>query len=176
MENNNKLKDITPETIVGDLLKNFPELEDKLIEKAPVFKKLKNPVLKRTVAKVTSLKQASVIANISIAELINYLRKEAGLENIEVNSVNESKSEKPNWVKEENIKFTYDARIDLEGGIHPAAKVTKEILQLNGDEIYCLITPFVPAPLLDIVHQKGFESFSEKIEADEVYNYIKKLS
>ena len=35
---------ITPRTKVYELLQAYPELEDLLIELAPVFKKLKNPV------------------------------------------------------------------------------------------------------------------------------------
>ena len=47
--------EITPQTMVGDMLENYPELEDKLIEIAPVFKKLKNPILRKTVAKVATV-------------------------------------------------------------------------------------------------------------------------
>lgn len=169
----NKL-DITPQTLVGDLLSNYPELEDKLIEIAPVFSKLKNPILRRTIAKVTTLKQASVIGNISVAELINTLRKEANQSEIKIETEN-ILIKKPDWIKNENIKFEYDASLDLENGIHPAAKVTKEILQLNNNEIYLLITPFVPAPLIKIIEEKGFHVYTERINESTVYNYIKKI-
>ncbi len=49
---------ITPDLKLGDLLDAYPELEDVLIEIAPAFRKLRNPVLRRTVAKLTSLRQA----------------------------------------------------------------------------------------------------------------------
>lgn len=156
--------DITPKTLVGDLLKNYPQLEDKLIEIAPVFKKLKNPILRKTVARVTTLKQASVVGNVSLAKLINELRKEAGLEETdEVEEFFQSIKEKPNWIDKNKIAKEYDAREDLDNGIQPAAKVTKDILQLNNDEIYLLITPFVPAPLIKIMEDKGFETFTEKV-------------
>jgi hypothetical protein len=71
---------ITPDTIVADLLNTYPVLEDKLIEIALVFKILKNPVLRRTIAKVTSLKQAAVVGNVQLAVLINELRKATGEE------------------------------------------------------------------------------------------------
>jgi len=166
--------DITPQTLVGDLLIHYPELEDKLIEIAPVFSKLKNPILKRTIAKVTTLKQASVIGNVSVADLINTLRKAVNQDEIKIESDKNNQEEKPAWLNSDKIKFEYDATLDLENGIHPAAKVTKEILQLNNDEIYLLITPFIPAPLLKIVEEKGFTTFSERKGDNIVYNYIKK--
>lgn len=167
----NKLQ-ITPETKVSDLLNNYPELEDKLIEITPPFKKLKNPILRKTIAKVTTLRQASKVGGVSLAELINKLRIEAGLNEIKVEENTNTNSPKPYWVLEENIKITYDATLDLENGVHPIAKVTKEILTLNENEIYLLITPFLPGPLIDIVKEKGLEVFSENKSAQEVYTYI----
>ena len=167
--------DITPQTLVGDLLNSYPELEDKLIEISPVFVKLKNPVLRKTVAKVATLKQAAAIGNVSVGELINKLRQAAGMNQIEIQADKNNSSQKPEWVKEDKIKITYDASIDLENGIHPAGKVTKEILELNDEEIYLLITPFVPAPLLKIAEDKGFVHLSLRQNENTVYNYIKKV-
>ncbi len=50
---------ITPQTKVKELLDAYPELEPVLIDMAPAFKKLRNPVLRRTIARVTSIKQAA---------------------------------------------------------------------------------------------------------------------
>lgn len=169
----NKLE-ITPNTLIGNLLTNYPELEDTLIEIAPVFAKLKNPILRRTIAKVTTLKQASVIGGVSVAEMINRLRKEVNQNEIKIESESKMNIEKPSWIKNEKIKFEYDATLDLENGIHPAGKVTKEILQLNDNEIYILITPFIPAPLIKIIEEKGFIVFTEKQSDNIIYNYIKK--
>lgn len=48
---------ITPKTKVLELIETYPELEDILIEYAPAFKKLKNPLLRKTVAKIATLQQ-----------------------------------------------------------------------------------------------------------------------
>jgi len=174
MIDTNKLQ-IAPQTIVADLLNAYPELEDKLIEIAPVFKKLKNPVLRKTIAKVTSLKQAATIGNVALPTLINELRKVVGQELL-VKSEEQSSAivEKPGWVIEENIKLTYDAREDLENGVHPVSKVVKDIETISGDEIYLLITPFIPLPLIDIVNKKGFAAHSEKTEENKFSTFIKR--
>ena len=67
---------ITPETKIYDLLENYPALENKLIEIAPVFSQLKNPLLRRIIAKITSIKQAALVGNVSLNHLVNELRIE----------------------------------------------------------------------------------------------------
>ncbi len=164
---------ITPDTNVHELLETYPQLEDTLIGIAPVFKKLKNPVLRKTIARVTSLKQASVVGGVSLAEMINTLRNEIGQEQVSVKSEStQNKNKKPVWT--ENIKLKYDAREDLENGVHPINKVMTETNSMNKGEVYLLITPFVPAPLLDILVNKGFEVYTEKINSAEVRNYFLK--
>ena len=165
---------ITPEIKLSELLDSFPELEDKIIEIIPAFEKLKNPILRKTLAKVTTLRQASKVGEVSLAELINKLRLAAGQNEIEVAVENRSSSNKPQWIKDSNIKETYDARNDLENGEHPVGKVSKEILLLNEDEIYLLITPFLPGPLISIVEEKGFEVYSVNKSDDEVLTYIRR--
>ncbi|MEG8947917.1 DUF1858 domain-containing protein [Rosettibacter firmus] len=170
----NKNLEITPNTIVGDLLNTYPQLEDKLIEIAPVFSKLKNPVLRKTIAKVATLKQAAQIANISVAQLVNKLRAEVNQEQLIIESEKQKES-KPDWVDKKKIAYEYDASVDIESGFHPAAKVTKEILELKEDEIYLLITPFVPAPLIKIVEEKGFKTYTEIKGENLVHTYISKI-
>ena len=169
----NKIQ-ITPEIKISELLENFPEIEDKLIEIAPPFKKLKNPILRKTLGNVTTLRQASKVSEVSLAVLINELRAAAGQNEIVVEEEQKKNTSQPDWVTEYTIKITYDARIDLENGAHPVAKVSKEILTLNEDEIYLLITPFFPGPLVDIINEKGFEVYSDSKSADEVHTFIKK--
>ena len=165
--------EITPQTMVSDLLENYPELEDTLIEISPVFKKLKNPILRRTVSKVATLKQAATIGNVSIGDLINKLRIAAGQESIEIADDKNGKRPKPDWVIKENVKIEYDASIDLENGIHPAGKVTKEIHNISGNELYLLTTPFIPAPLIQMVEEKGYETFSESAGNQLFNTYMK---
>jgi len=48
---------ITPETKLGELLERYPQLEQTLLDHSPAFAKLKNPLLRRTVAKVATLQR-----------------------------------------------------------------------------------------------------------------------
>ena len=68
---------ILPSTRVGALLDRYPQLEDVLIALAPPFKKLKNPLLRKGVARVASLRHAAVVGGMSAGELVNRLRDES---------------------------------------------------------------------------------------------------
>lgn len=155
MENNKLI--INPKTKVYDLLEAYPELENLLIEKVPTFEKLKNPVLRKTIARITSLQQAAVIGNIPIDKLINFLRNEVGQTNLQIENEMNYVMNKPEWFTSEKIAKSLDARPMLEAGEHPVNQVIADLKQLNEGEIYELTTPFLPAPLIDKASSLNFK-------------------
>lgn len=167
----NKL--ITPDTKIAELLNNFPHLDKVLISLAPEFEKLNNPVLRRTIARVTSLKQAARVGNLELSQLINKLRSEVGQDDHYLAGNKEATASGPEWLKKISPVTEYDATEDLKNGIHPVAKVTKEASALKADEVYCLVTGFVPAPLIDILKEKGHEVHTEKDASGKIRTYIK---
>ena len=58
--------EITPSLTVHALLEAYPELEEVLIGLAPPFKKLKNPFLRRSVAKVATMKHIASVGGIPL--------------------------------------------------------------------------------------------------------------
>jgi hypothetical protein len=69
---------IAPKTKVAELIDAYPQLEQVLIGYVPAFEKLRNPILRKTVARITTLQQAAVIGGVNVEDLINHLRKEVG--------------------------------------------------------------------------------------------------
>jgi uncharacterized protein (DUF2249 family) len=69
--------------------------------------------------------------------------------------------ETPTWLDKTKIKVTLDARPILAAGEHPLQKVMEESAKLSAGEIYEIITPFPPMPMIDKLTAVGFESFSE---------------
>jgi len=162
---------ITPETKVGELIENYPHLEEILISLAPPFKNLRNPLLKKTVAKITSLRQAAIVGNISISHLINELRKSAGYEHV---CTEETVCKEEHFsIVEDQIAFIYDARKDLDNGVVPAVKVMKDLKEIKSGEIYKLITPFLPAPLIDKAKEKGFLANCKQISSSCFETYFR---
>jgi len=154
-------KPITPEMRVAELLRLYPEVEERLLEISPAFSKLKNPVLRRTVAKVTSLRQAAVVGGVKLEQLINRLREAAGFD-AEFETVPDTQGElvqPPAWWEPDKVVLTLDARPILNAGEKPLSRVMADFSKLQKGQIYRLIAPFEPAPLIDIGKDRGLESW-----------------
>ena len=165
---------ITPDTKIGPLLDRYPQLEAPLMKLSPAYAKLKNPLLRKTVAKVATLQQVAKIGEVSIGVLINTLRKELGIEEQwKSGAANKSDTDSvPEWFAQTKIAALLDAAPILEAGEHPLGRVMSDLEKLKAGEIYELITPFVPAPLLDAVNKKGFEVWSQKQSDGSVRSYF----
>ena len=156
---------ITPKTKVGELLDAYPQLEGLLIEMSPAFAKLKNPVLRKTVARVASLQQAALIGGLKVDELVNRLRKEAGQAEMEGTGETEDAltSTPPAWFNESVITVRFDATLLINAGENPMGLIIEAFQVLKPGETGELKTPFLPAPILDKFRNRGFKVFSLKM-------------
>jgi hypothetical protein len=170
MESNELI--ITPKTKVLALIEAYPQLEDVLIEYAPAFEKLKNPVLRKTVARIATLQQAASIGNVKVEDLINRLRKEIGQDLYTSDMINTYNTEKPAWFKEELIAQELDAKKMLAVGEHPVNQVMADLKNMESGKIYKLIAPFLPAPLIDKATSMDAKHWVEKISDSDFNIYF----
>ncbi len=170
MNNTNSDFQITPDTKIGALLDQFPLLEEVLIKMAPEFKKLRNPILRKTVAKVASLRQVAALGKVSLQEMINTLRTEAGIQDqfSGINSDMALAKEKPAWFSDSKIVSRLDIRSMLDSGQQPIQQVLRECQKLKPDEIYEVISSFLPAPLIEQAGKQGYSIWSKE-ETKDVY-------
>jgi hypothetical protein len=149
---------ISPKTKIHDLLEAYPELEDTLIQTAPQFRKLKNPLLRKTIARVTTLSQAAVIGGIKVEALINALRESAGQQTLETYSADETSYnyEKPGWYSSDAIRQKIEISDMLNAGEQPLHEVLSVLKKLKDGEILEIIAPFLPAPLIDKTISLGY--------------------
>lgn len=149
---------ITPKTKIKELLDAFPELEEVLIKISPAFAKLQNPILRRTVARVATLQQAAAIGGIAVDELVNQLREACHLEVVEdeIASNNYFSIEPPDWFSEDLIHSRFNATPIINAGGSPMAEILQFIKDLPKEKIFELSTPFLPAPIIDMLVAKGF--------------------
>lgn len=70
--------------------------------------------------------------------------------------------ERPDWLHPEKIVISLDARPILASGDHPLDRVLREIRTLNPGEIFEIITPFPPMPMIEKIEATGLESFTEQ--------------
>ncbi|MEI6748318.1 MAG: DUF2249 domain-containing protein [Bacteroidales bacterium] len=81
---------------------------------------------------------------------------------------------KPTWLNEANIRKSLDAREILASGGHPLEQVMGDLTSFVSGEIYELITPFTPTPLIEKVKNIGFESYSEQDGSGVVKSFFRK--
>jgi hypothetical protein len=167
---------ITPKTKISDLLDAYPQLEDVLIAQAPQFTKLRNPLLRKTIAKVTTLSQAAAVGGLKVEELVNALRKEAGQDEFSALAQTETTyiTKKPSWFNERRVIDTIDVRDMLHVGEQPVHVVLSSVKKLNKKEILKIIAPFLPAPLLDKTIGLGYKHWINEISEEKFYIYFKK--
>lgn len=149
---------ISPKTKVRELLDAYPALEPVLMSMSPAFEKLRNPVLRNTVARVATLQQVSIVGGVNIDEMINRLREEAGQSFNDSNSetIDYRTAEKPEWLDNSRIKYRYDATAVINLGESPMKEILRLAGMLKPGEILELQTPFIPAPIIDILKSKGY--------------------
>ncbi|HET8539134.1 MAG TPA: DUF1858 domain-containing protein [Anaeromyxobacter sp.] len=152
---------ITPESKIGELLERWPQLEAVLLDLSPHFEALRSPVLRRTVARIATLRQVSSVSGVALGVLVTRLRAGAGLAPAAIEEeAGGAAPERPAWADEREVARTHDARAAIEAGEHPMPRVMTDLAALADGEVYALVTPFVPAPLVDLARGKGFAAFS----------------
>ncbi len=159
---------ITPKTKILQLIETYPELEDILIEAAPAFKKLKNPVLRKTVAKVATVQQAAAIGNLKVQELVNRLRHEVGQDSLSESETGDANINytRPDWFDDSKVIKQFDARQMLEAGEMPVHQVMADLKELPQGTIYELTVPLLTVPLIEKASSLGFSHWVEKKEED----------
>lgn len=168
---------ITPKTKIFDLLEAYPDLEETLIAQAPPFSKLGNPLLRRTIGKVTTLSQAAAIGGLKVEELVNTLRKQAGQSGISGFEDDHHASyitSKPKWFHHKKVVRTIDVRDMLHQGEQPVYEVLSSVKKLKGKEILEVIAPFLPAPLIDKAIGLGYLYWINEVAEEEIYVYFMK--
>ncbi len=153
---------ITPHMKVAELLDSYPELERVLIDLAPPFRKLRNPVLRRTIARVTSLEKAAQVADLPLREMITTLRTAAGqtVANDDLADdtaeVSESTEGPADWVDPARVVWTVDADALLSEGAEPLHATQEKTRSLRSGELGLIRSSFRPAPLIEVLQKRGF--------------------
>jgi len=161
---------IHPSTKVAQLLDAYPELEDVLIRMAPPFKKLKNPILRKSVAKVATLKQAAVAGRLDLSSMINQLREavgQAALDVTETISEEDYLGTAPGWFNQSCVASSIDDRAG-DSDEMAITRVLKALKELDQRQVVELTTTFLPAPGIDAARKKRLLTWTVR-EEEELY-------
>jgi hypothetical protein len=169
---------IHPSTKVAQLLDAYPELEEVLIRMAPPFKKLKNPILRKSVAKVATLKQAAIAGRLDLSSMINQLREAVGqapLDTTESISEEDYLGTAPGWFNPSCVASSIDDRAGNsdEMAINRVVKVVKD---LGERQVVELTTTFLPAPGIDAARKRRLLTWTVRVEEDLYKTYFTRSS
>lgn len=168
----NRKPEIVPSMKVGAFLEAYPQLEGALIEQSPQFKKLKNPVLRKTVARIVTLQQAAATGGIPVDQLVNVLRTAAGLPALDLQDVsNGYGGEQPAWLADQMTVQTLNVTETINQGGVPLPTVMEAVRQLAPGTTLELVTPIMPVPIIDKLRIRGCATWTRKSD-DTFHTYI----
>jgi hypothetical protein len=167
--------EITSSVTVHELLEAYPELEDVLIGIAPPFKKLKNPFLRKTVAKVATIKHISSVGGVPLGELIAKLRDAVGQPPSDESYSDEQYfGEQPTWFSPDKIALSVDEDKLENKDEMPLVVILREAKNIKAGEIIELVTTFLPAPGIDALKAKGYSAWVKKEDNGLIKSYFLK--
>jgi hypothetical protein len=167
--------EIVPSITVHRLLDAYPDLEDVLIEMAPPFRKLRNPLLRRSVAKVATLRQAAAVGSLPLNHLVNILREAVGQAPSQEDYEDTNYfTDRPEWFDRQKIALRVDEQRDSKDNEMTLGPILRGAKDLNKGEIIELRTTFIPAPGIEVMKSKGYESWSVKGDDGLIFTYFLK--
>ena len=167
--------EITPSTKVSELLDAYPELEEALIGIAPPFKKLKNPILRKSVAKVATMKHISAVGGVPLNELINKLRVAVGQQaSADYGEDEDYFSKQPDWFSADRISLSVNEESVKDKDKMTLVTILQEAKNVKKGEIIELVTTFLPAPGIDALRSKGYSAWTRRTEDGLIKSYFLK--
>lgn len=156
---------VTAETKIATALDADPGLIDRLIALNPVFAKLRNPVLRKTMARLVNFGEASKVAGVPLEAMLAVANGHATTGGAEAT---ELAPPMPDWAKAVDLdKATrLDVRPLLARGEEPLSIVMRTSKDIPAGGALVLDAPFDPAPLRRVLGTKGFVAHAERLAED----------
>jgi hypothetical protein len=149
--------EITGKTKLFEILGQYPQLEDQIIQAAPAFTNLKNPILRKTVGRMATVEKVAQIGGLDVLTFVNLLRRTVDQSEIIPTFEPEPMipqikhdSDDPEWIQGKP-QFTLDGTSMLAKGEVPLNRVNELLLELEPGGYILLITNFEPKPMIEAV-------------------------
>jgi uncharacterized protein (DUF2249 family) len=164
---------ITPQTKIIDIIRLHPEVIEVLASYNSRFELLKNPIMRKTFARVATVKHASKVAGVNLTELVKLLNNAIGErisdEDIVDREGNNDEISTPikDIVQQGGVKTVHlDVRDIMKKGEEPFNIIMQTVAKMNQGEALVLETIFEPVPLYDVLKKRGFIHQTETLGED----------
>lgn len=171
----NKSLEILPSVTVHDLLEAYPQLEDVLISIASPFKKLENPMVRKNMARIATIKHISSVGGVPLNELISKLRETVGQAPLNEAYIDEEYfGEMPEWFASDKVVLSVNDSTLKDKNEMTVVTLLKKSKKVKPGEIIELITTFLPAPGIDTMKSKGYSVWVKQETAGIIKTYFLK--
>ena len=169
---------INANTKIASLIKQHPDALETIVGISPKFTKLRNPILRKVIAGRTSIAMASKMGGCSVDDFFNKLQP-LGFEIDKTAKViynGDETNPVPEFMK--NIQadkiIELDVRTAIESGKDPLNIIVQKVKTLQTGDVLKIVNSFEPTPLIHLLGNQGFESFTEMISDELVNTYFYK--
>lgn len=168
--------EITPSITVHALLKAYPGLEDVLIGMAPLFKKLTNPLLRKSAARVATLEHIAAMGNIPLIEMLNMLREAVGQSAVSAPVIAQvaDQTSPPDWFSADKIALSVNFNQLEDHNAMPIAVLLEKAGGVSIGKIIELTTTFLPTPGIELMESKGYSAWVQETGDGLVRSYFLK--
>ncbi len=168
---------ISPDTRIAALLKADPRALEAIIALSPDFEKLRNPVLRKVMASVTTIAMAARIGGCNVTDFYRALAPlgfmPAGDQPTATPAAEVADSFSPKSLRSEEIE-TLDVRPVIASGEDPLQLILAHTKNLPVGHALKVINSFEPVPLLKLLQKQGFDTHSEKAGEALYYAWFRK--
>jgi len=157
---------VTAETKIADAIAADPALLERLVALHPTFKRLRNPLIRGTMGRLTTLGEAARVAGVPLGELLAV----AGAP--PPGSVEQAPpaddNARPAWLETLDLEGAerLDVRPALAQGEEPLGLILKRAAGIAPGGVLVIEAPFDPAPLRRVLGRKGFSAHAERLAED----------
>ncbi len=154
---------------ISAVLARDPRMLGVLLSASPTFSHLRNPLVRKTMAKLATVEQAARVAGIDAHELVERLNRALAGEPLPSDPVRRSSaltppenSARPCPAPEDKI-IECDVRDELRAGHEPLKTIIAAAARVAPDGALRLRAIFEPVPLYHVLGRQGFQHFAERL-------------
>jgi uncharacterized protein (DUF2249 family) len=169
---------INANTKIAHLLKAHPEALEVIIGINQKFATLRDPELRREIARRTTIAMAAEMVGFQIDDFFNKL-KPLGFEiDTDTKPTVDEKKELPSFIstRSKNQIIDFDVRELLASGHDPLTLILDKIKSVQDGEALKIINTFQPVPLMRMLEKQGFDVFTDVQSNDLVETYFYRKS
>ncbi|GIV95961.1 MAG: hypothetical protein KatS3mg057_0618 [Herpetosiphonaceae bacterium] len=170
---------ITATMSVAEVLARYPQTLDVFTGHHSAFNRLRNPMLRRTFARLVTVQQAAAIAGVDaealLAALNTAIKSEApGTLHPPAPTIARPRQPdpEPDWLQIAGVEVSLDVREQNT----PLASIMRAVREVKPGEIFMLRNTFEPLPLYELLGGRGFAHWARQLGDQDWQIFFYRLS